>query len=569
MQLSWKAASVGLLLLACIGVACARADSSRTIDGFVAAAWARDKVQPAPLAADAEFVRRIYLDLVGRIPTKDEALRFVNDRRPDKRAKLTDELLSGGEFPKHWRENLNALFRGGPAFGGNPQWRAWLEQALQRNEKWDAIARDMLLPQAEPKSAGAWQFLLSRLAQGDSGLDLVTRDVSRFFFGVDIQCARCHKHPDVSQWKQESYWGMAAYFSRSYPIAVKGQMFLAERARGEVEYTTRTKVVKTAYPMFLTGEKLQEQRPPAKATGSAPSKAPAKTAPAPPPMDDPADYLVPPETAKDKTRVPVPKFSRRAKFVATAINVRDPYFKRAAVNIVWASLMGRGLVEPIDQMHEGNPPSHPELLQFLADDFAAHQFDLRYLIRTIANSRSYQQSSRYPGEAPRPPEQAFAHGLVRSLTMQQLGPALLVATGYYDAIRAASDPATRTNSGALRAKLEAKDAGLLTSFAQNLDGAGGGSELYQPGIREALFQENSAAFADFIAKGGLSARLAAMPDDAGLVEEMFLCVLSRPPTVEEAGRLRGYLQTRSGRRQAACEQMVWALLTSSEFRFNH
>src|SRR5262249_3164674 len=147
--------------------------------------------------------------------------------------------------------------------------------------------------------------------------------------------------------------------------------------------------------------------------------------------------------------------------IEMAINGKDPYFKRAAVNYIWQQLLGRGLVEPIDQMHEGNPASHPELLAFLADDFVAHPFDLRYLIRTITNIRAYQLSSRYPAGSPRPAEQTFAVTAVRPMTMHQLAMSLLVAAGYHDALRANADAKTRNDPGALRAKLESQHAATL------------------------------------------------------------------------------------------------------------
>jgi len=523
----------------------------------------RDKVTPSALSDDSEFVRRIHLDLVGRIPTKDEVQHFLADRDPQKRSKLIDQLLASGEFAKHWRENLNSHFMGSPAFSGDGEWRKWLEDSLKQNKKWDVMAREILAA----NSPGASQFLLSRFAQGDSGLDTATRDVSRYFFGVDIQCSRCHKHPEVEQWKQEYYWGMAAYFNRSYLLPVKGKNFLAERSRGEVEYTTKAKKVTTIGPMFLTGEKVNEPPlPPKPAAKPNADKAKPVVAAAPAmPMDDPAEYLVPPETEKEKTRVPVPKFSRRMKLIEMAVNGKNPYFKRAAVNYVWQQLLGRGLVEPIDQMHEGNPPSHPELLDFLADDFVAHQFDLRHVIRVIANSRVYQLSSRSPASSSRPAEQTFAVAAIRPMTMHQLGMSLLVATGYQDELKAKADAATRADAGLLRAKMESQYAGTLQTLVKNLDTG----ETFQPGVREALFEANGPAFAEFVAKGGLAKRLAGIKDDGALIQQAFVSVLSRSPSPEEAARLQDYLKMRGNRRAAACEQIVWALVTSSEFRFIH
>jgi hypothetical protein len=531
--------------------------ASAAIDRLFAAAWARQNIQPAALADDPEFGRRIYLDLIGRIPTRDEVVCFCCDADPAKRAKLIDDLLASREFAKHWRENLNVRFMGGPAFGGDAQWRDWLEKSLDENKHWDEMARAILRGQPEKSGTdGASAFLVSRLRQGDSGLDAVTRDVSRIFFGVDIQCARCHKHPEVKQWKQEYYWGMAAYFNRSYLIAIKGRNFVAERASGEVMYAGKTKDQTAAQAMFLTGEKLNEPGPP----GKAPPRTEGQPASA---TDHPGDYVVPPETTKDKTRIPVPKFSRRARFIETAINGTEPFFKRAAVNYVWAQLFGRGLVEPIDQMHEANPPRQPEVLQFLADDFGAHQFDLRYLIRTLTNTRVYQLSSR---TTKLQVEEAFACSQVRPLSGEQLAISLLVATGCYETLKSGADASAQSKSGAVRGKLETQYAATLANLVRELDS---GTDPYQPGVRETLFETNSPTFADLISKGGLVARLMSMKDDDALVQDAFLSVLGRAPAREERIRLQSYLGNRAERRRAGCEQLVWALATCSEFRFNH
>jgi hypothetical protein len=555
---------LGLALPWLAGAGTAAEPCTQVIDRLIAAGWARANVQPAALSDDPEFARRVYLDLIGRIPSREEVQHFCDDRNQQKRSRLIDDLLAGGEFPRHWRENLNVLLMGSPAFAGNPQWRGWLEESLKRNKPWDAMAREVLQARGvKPEEVGASLFLLDRLAQGPSGLDTVTRDVSRFFFGVDIQCARCHKHPEVDQWKQEAYWGMAAFFNRSYPLTVKGKLYVAERATGEVDYANKTGTTKTAQPRFLTGETVVEPSPAAK-PAAAPMPAPAVAKAPAAKTEDAAAYLVPPEEAKEKTRVPVPKFSRREQLIQTAINGRNPYFKRAFVNYVWSQLMGRGLVEPVDQMHDGNPPSHPDLLQTLANDFATHRFDLRYLIRCIANSRTYQLTSRSRADSPRPPDPSYACGAVRPLTLQQLLPSLLVAAGYQDSFQ--TDPATRSNPGALRAKLEAQYQATLAALEKDLSS---GTATFQPGVREALFQANGAAFADFLNKGGLAARLAPIKDDTLLAQEAFWCILSRSPTPEEVNRLRVYLQARADRRPAACQQVVWALATSAEFRFNH
>jgi hypothetical protein len=217
-------------------------------------------------------------------------------------------------------------------------------------------------------------------------------------------------------------------------------------------------------------------------------------------------------------------------------------------------------------MHDANPASHPELLAFLADDFVAHRYDLRYLIRVIANSKTYQLSSRYPTNRPLPAESAYAFAQSRPLSMHQLASSLMVAAGYYDSFKAASDVKTRADAGVLRKRWEAQNLGTLTSLVRNLDT---GAEPFQPGIRESLYQANSAEFTGIIARGGLANRLAGIKDDASLVREAYFRILSRLPAPDEDGRVLTFLKSRGTRRTVACEQIVWALVTSSEFRFNH
>ncbi len=546
-------------VLWCAPFSAAGESLAEAVDRFVSEAQARTHVPPAGPADDAEFVRRVYLDLVGRIPRRAEARRFLDDPDPVRRARLIDQLLASAEYAAHWRENWHTYLMGSAPFTGDREWREWLEKALRTNRGWDSMVRTMLRARpARPEDRGATHFLISRFAQGPTGLDAVTRDVSRLFFGVDVQCARCHKHPEVDLWKQDVYWGMAAFWNRSYTLPVKGKVYLAERATGEVEYTTRSRATRVAKPHFLGGEAVREVGMTIAPAGPRPKGKGAN-----PTAENPADYVVAPETAAVKTRVPLPKYSRREKLIELAVNPKNPYFKRAAVNYVWSQLFGRGLVEPIDQMHEANPASHPELLAYLADDFAAHGFDLRYLIGGVVKSQTYQRTSRWPAGTARPAETSYACAAVRPLSSHQLALSLLVAAGYADTV---GKEAKGSDAGAVRAALERKYAAVLNELVSHL---AGGSAPYQPGIREALFQANSAAFADLVAKGGLADRLAGIADDRALARELFECVLSRAPAVEESARVSGYLHEHGRSRPAACRQIVWALLASAEFRFNH
>jgi len=526
---------------------------SNVVDREIFSKLRRLRVPPAEAAPDSELARRLYLDLVGRVPTAVEAQQYCESTEPGKREALIDALLNSPEFPKHWRDNLNALLMGRAAFPMNPAWAAWLETSLKEDRGWDSIARELLLARPEkPEENGALHFMDSRFAQGDTGLDVVTRDVSRIFFGVDIQCARCHTHPEVAAWQQQAYWGIAAFFGRSYRIQVKGGSYLAERATGEVQYFGADKNQRPATPVFLTGTVLTEPATIAPAAG------------APAGAENPELYTVAPEDAKDKTRVPVPKFSRRARFVEAAVTADDPYFKRALVNWVWVRLMGRGLVEPADQMHAGNPPSHPVLLQELSDITARGGFILRKLIRTIVSSQVYARGSEWKPVGTllrdRPPGELYAVSPIRPLSVQQLATSMLVAAGY----PVTGDPAG--DSGKARAEFETRYATQLGDIRRKLDS---GTESYQPNVAQALFLSNNRAFQQTLEQGGLATRLAKLTDHREVVRQAYWSVLSRAPDPEEAAAFERHLAERADRRPAAISQIVWALLTSAEFRFTH
>jgi hypothetical protein len=532
--------------------------SAQVVDREVFGRLRRLRVPPAEPAPDSEFVRRLYLDLVGRAPTAAETERFCADPAPNKRAALADALLNGPEYPKQWRDNLNGLLMGRGALPMAPAWAEWLETALKEDRGWDGMARDLLLARPEkPEQNGALTFMDSRFAQGETGLDAVTRDVSRIFFGVDIQCARCHTHPEVASWQQQAYWGIAAFFGRSYRIQVKGANYLAEKADGEVQYFGTDKSQRPALPVFLTGEGALEPAAPKPAVGMA---APAG--------ENPELYAVAPEEAKEKTRVPVPKYSRRQRLVEIAINARDPFFKRAMVNWVWATLMGRGLVEPVDQMHAGNPPSHPALLDALAEEFARGGFSLKKLIRTLVTSQTYARGSAWKaaGLAERPGPELYAVAAVRPLSVQQLANSVLVAAGYQEQAAAGPAGGPALDLGKVRAQLETQWAAQLAEIRRSLDS---GTERYQPNVAQALYLANSRSFQQLLERGGLAARLAKLADDGEVVRQAYLSILSRPPDAAEASAFRAYLAQRKERRAVAVGQAVWALVTSAEFRFIH
>jgi hypothetical protein len=251
-------------------------------------------------------------------------------------------------------------------------------------------------------------------------------------------------------------------------------------------------------------------------------------------------------------------FSRREALARVALAPKSPYFKRALVNRVWRRLMGRALVEPADMMYDGNRPTHPELLALLADDFASHGFDLRRLIAVIMQSEAYGRSSRWPGPGAPPDERLYAVAVLRPLDADQLARSLPLATGYYDGQLRGK----KSSAGRLRAVVALKE--VLAEFDAEPDD-------FEPTAAQALFLLNSSYVqTTLIDRSNLAQSLSALRDDAALARKAYLATLSRPPTAAESARVAAYLRERGAKARAdACRELVWALVCSAEFRFNH
>ena len=361
------------------------------------------------------------------------------------------------------------------------------------------------------------------------------------FFGVNISCARCHDHPLVSDWKQDHYYGMKAFLSRTFD---NGE-FLGERGYGVVKFKTVEGVEKPARMMFLTGKRVETPGQ------EEPSKEEMK-----------AEKAELDRAKKEKVPPPRPKFSARETLVEVALGPEErDYFARSIVNRVWNRLFGRGLVMPLDQMHSANPPSHPELLAWLARDAVDHGYDLRRLTRGLVLSRAYARSSVWEtGEPPR--NSLFALAALRPLTPSQLANSLRLAV---------ADPASLPPEMPTAAFEER--VGSLESNARGLIGTlptknGEGSI----GVAESLFFTNGGRVSKELLADGpdrLIDRLKQTDGKAARIELAVRNVLSRPPDGEELRALSDYLDQRTDRPDDALRQLVWALLTCAEFRFNH
>jgi hypothetical protein len=482
------------------------------IDALVAKHWQDNNVQPAPLADDAAFLRRLTLDLAGRIPTVAEAEAFVADRSADKRSRAIRRLMQSPEYALQLGRTLDEIIQ--EKYAGKTELLDYLRDAVAAHESWDHIFRDLLLgPWDTKERKRANQFLAKRL----NSLDDLTNDTARVFFGVNVSCAKCHDHPLVPDWTQDHYYGMASFFNPTLQGSRgKRNGLITEKTTDPVSFVTTKGVRRTARVMFLSGHVLSEL---------------TKQGPA----------------------------SRREQLVQVALEDRS-FFSKALVNRLWANLLGRGLVQPLDQMHSANPPAIPELLEYLADDFANHGYHIDRLIAGLVSSRVYQLASTSNGEEVG--DKLFARALLRPLTPQQFAASLVLAT-QENSFDLAESPNVRRQH---YRDLEGRVTRLTRSEALDKP-----SDRFQSSAGEALFLSNNPDVQQLFAPAGknLVARLLAVNDNQELVTRAVWALLSRPPEAEEKSYLVSWLNSHGPDRAKACADLVWALAASAEFRFNH
>jgi hypothetical protein len=498
----------------------------------------------APLASDSEFLRRVYVDLTGTIPTAAEARAFLDDRSPAKRQQRVDKLLASPEHARRLQTVFDVMLmeRRPDKHVPRAQWQGYLEASFAANKPWDQLVRELLSADgADPKLRPAAKFYLDR--EGDA--NLLTRDIARLFLGMNLQCAQCHDHPLVSDYKQDFYYGIFAFLNRSFLFADPGlkQSVLAEKGEGDVTF--------------------QSVFDPAKTTKSAGPRLPGRAPVVEPKLDKGQEYTVAPA----KGVRPVPKFSRRAQLAGQITDRNNVAFRRAIVNRLWAMMMGRGIVHPLDLDHSANPPSHPELLALLAEDFGARKYDIRSFLRELALTQTYQRSSELPPGIQDVPPETFAVANLKPLGPEQLALSLMQATGFTDAERLALGK--NVNDAALYARL----AGNVAPFVATFGSQPGHPEDqgFQATLDQALFIDNGTLVRGWLTPraGSLMDRLQKLPDARALADELYLSILTRRPVEEERKEVAVYLQDRSKDRLAALQELAWALLASAEFRFNH
>ena len=508
------------------------------IDQLIRAKWQAEKIAPARRSSDATFVRRVYLDLIGRIPRIPEINSFLADQNPEKRNLLIDHLTTTEEHADHLAQVFNIVFLDRAHLRkrnhtNRKPWLDYLRWAFKTNRPWDQVGRDLVL--ARPKSAqeqGASWFIHD---QRDDHSQIATR-VSRTLLGKQVQCAQCHDHPVAPEIEQRHYWGLVAFFNRSLNVKTPEGPRVAERASGGYDKFANLEGKTDQSQLILYSNKIITE------TGGKQSNDSAELYSVGPPKQWFRKLKKGERLNKDLPNLPVPKFSRREAF-AQSLTTDNPDFSRAIVNRLWALMFGRGLVHPVDLMDSAHPSSHPELLAWLARDFSNHHYDLRRLIRQIAKSTSYQLDSRPAPSAGQPPlDFFFARALDKPLSAETFTRSLRVALGYENP----NDETLRNHFAKILPEL----------FADN----------FSPSVQQTMFLTNAPFFDKIISEGPLLSHLQNMKNPQALVHETFQSILSRAPEPIELERALSFVDPND---KSSIQQFVWALLTSAEFRFTN
>jgi hypothetical protein len=537
------------------------------IDELVVDQLRRLNIRPSELASDEVFVRRVYLDLIGTLPTPDEVRSFLGDDHPDKRTRLINELLARPEYAMFWATIFSDITGNQgilPHAQVSHMWWDWLRDKLERNWAYDRLvggiltatslegrSREALLEEIaavranigstedEPYRADSRKYDDGVYAKRDT-LDLYwlripNRDPDRValqtaaaFLGVQLDCAQCHKHP-FDRWTQQDFEQFQSFFRvleyryspTGGPLPAKGRIAYG-RDELIVGLNDRYKNVIRQYPPKLLG----------------------------------GDVVRYEKAGDPDPRVALWEWMR---------SPDNPYFARALVNRLWAHYFGTGLVEPIEDFSLGNPPSNPELLDWLARDFIEHGYDLQHLHRRILNSRTYQTSWQ-PNESNEFDRRNYSHAVFRRLSAEVTMHAIGSATGAPFEFRFApqkSPPISFAPTLFLPYSLDLFGRGIRKQACGNCE------RTNDPTLNQALYLLTDGDVMQRVSvESGRLAALKSNDDDRAVVEELYLAALSRSPTPDEITESVAYRRECESR-DVWMEDLAWSLLNVREFIFNH
>ena len=502
------------------------------VDQHVNAKLQRMKINPSDLCTDAEFVRRVHLDLTGQPPTSEKVRAFLADATGSrkKREALVEELIGSPSYAEFWANKFADLLQcNSENLGKKGVWvfRTWIQEQFAKNRPYDQFARDLLLAKGSTFENPAGNYLRALRDPGK-----MTEDVSQTFLGVRFNCNKCHDHP-FERWTQNQYYEFGAFFAQ---VAFKrGTLGRDTLIRGTETYASEQVSEEIVYQNYDGGEVKHPKN----------------------------DKPVPPHVPYGHARDIASGEDRRAAFVEWLTSPGNPYFARSTVNRFWSYFFGRGIIDPVDDIRAGNPPSNPALLEALTTGFVKSGHDVRWLLRTLVQSRAYQLSI-VPNRWNEDDTMNFSHAVPRRLSAEQMLDAVSVATGH-------------------RAQFKDLPAGLRAVSVP--DGMVGGNDFLtlfgrpkrqsacecerssNVTLSHALNLINGPTLGDCVtsADNRFAKLVVAEKDDRKVVEEVYLSCLNRPPTEKELAAIQ---LGEGGKRLEGAQDLAWALLNSPAFLFN-
>ena len=522
------------------------------INEQVSAGWADAELEPSAAATDGEWCRRVHLDVIGRIPTLDELQAFVGDSSPTKKADLVARLLGDDavdEYARNWTDIWTTVLIGRDVENDNvsrPGMRQWLRRAFSKNVPYDRFMEELVTAAGSNTNKegidnfnGATNFLSGKMEEG--GVQ-ATAKTAQIFLGVQVQCTQCHNHP-FNKGKQNQFWEMNAFFRQAralrrfeqtmdiQSIELVDEDFESEGGdenAAEIYYELRNGLKKVAYPVFIDGTDI-----------------------------DPDGHL-PGKRENGKAYG-----TNRRQELARLIKA-SPFMPKAIVNRMWAHFLGYGFTKPVDDLGDHNPPSHPELLDGLAEQFREQSFDLKELIRWIVLSKPYGLSSRVSaknakddptlGEKPK-----FSHFYLRQMRAEDLYESLLTATA-----------ADQSRAGEAAAKKKDEWLGqFIIAFGTD---EGDDATTFNGSITQVLMMFNGdlVKVATSTGKGGFLDRVAtAGGKNSAKIDALYLAALARKPSAKEVAAANKLIVDRKGDAIGALQDIWWAVLNSNEFIVNH
>jgi hypothetical protein len=524
-------------------------DLAKAIDREIDAALATAKVPTSPLADDAEFLRRVTLDLSGEIPTYGRTISFLLDNDPHKRAKLIDELLAsptyGKLFARQWADLIiKRDFDSNKRLDTEP-FIHWMAGKLNQGAGWDAIVRDILTASGKEETTPELLFYLANQDNNQPSPAKLVGATGNLFMGVQIQCAECHVHPVVDKWSQKDFWGMAAFFAH----------IVADREKGEKG---------KPMPGTATVHEVEKKAPPkpqvTKKTGEKEVKPGGAIA-----IPDPTDNKKTVGTAKAKLfEGPLPALRTapyRPTLASWVASSKDKYFAANAVNRLWAHLFARGLIHPLEDARPGNDPSHPAVLQMLSDGLTKNGYDLKFILRAICNTNAYQRTSRPIPENAEAEEKHFARMPVKVIGAHELLASLITVTGFHE------NEADRLSGRPMKDNPKRPQGPVtLTRFFDTREYDDDLTE-FPFGVPQILKLMNT----NLTARANETARRlahAAGGDKSRVIEDLYLAALTRRPKPVELERMLTFV-SKQDNPQRGYSGVMWALLNSAEFVSNH